>query len=83
MLRSAFSGFTRVFDALISAFTRVFDALWRCAADPESIVSLALLWVPALRSSVKHAAPRPGHERNLLSPCSDLPVGRLACGNAG
>jgi hypothetical protein len=28
MLRSAFSGFTRVFDALISAFTRVFDALW-------------------------------------------------------
>ena len=22
----------------VSAFTRVFDALWRCAADPASIV---------------------------------------------
>ena len=26
------------------------------------------LWVPALRSSVKDAAPRPGHEWNMLSP---------------
>jgi hypothetical protein len=50
----------------------------RCAADPGSIVPLALLWVPALRSSVEHPAPRPGHERNLLSlPCGDLPVGRF------
>jgi hypothetical protein len=36
------------------------------------------MWVPALRSSVKDAAPRPGHERNLLSPqSSDLPVGQF------
>src|ERR1700680_2001990 len=50
----------------------------RCAAEPGSIVQLALLWVPVLRSSVKHAAPRPGHEGNMLSPQSgDLPVGRF------
>src|SRR5712672_1287475 len=35
-------------------------------------------WVPALRSSVKDAAPRPGRERNVLSqPCGDLPVGQF------
>ena len=50
-------------------------AAW-CAADPGSILPLDLLWVPALRSNAKGAAPRPGHERNLLSPLSsDLPVG--------
>ena len=50
----------------------------RCGALPGSIVPLDLLWVPALRSSAKGAAPRPGHERNLLSPpCCDLPVGRF------
>src|SRR5260370_20350621 len=47
-------------------------------ARPEHRLSGALLnpgstlpahiWVPALRSSVKSAAPRPGHEPNLLSP---------------
>src|SRR5229473_7047869 len=48
-----------------------------CAADPGSTLR-ALRWVPALRSSVKHAAPRPGHERKLLSPqSSDLPDGRF------
>src|SRR5216683_5268090 len=48
----------------------------RC--NPGSNVPLALLWVPALRSSAKGAAPRPGHEWNLLSlPCGDLPVGRF------
>src|SRR5216683_6003636 len=48
----------------------------RC--NPGSNVPLALLWVPALRSSAKGAAPRPGHEWNLLSlPCGDLPVGWL------
>jgi hypothetical protein len=52
-------------------------AAW-CAADPGSIVPLAPWWVPALRSSAKSAAPRPGHERNLRSPpSSDLPVGRF------
>jgi hypothetical protein len=36
------------------------------------------IWVPALRGSVKNAAPRPGHVGNMLSlPCSDLPVGRF------
>ena len=59
------------------AAQRAAVAAW-CAADPGSIVPLALLWVPALRSSVKNAAPRPRHERNLLSlPCGDLPVGRF------
>src|ERR1700738_2241128 len=33
----------------------------RSAADPGSIVHSASPWVPALRSSVKNAAPRPGH----------------------
>jgi hypothetical protein len=43
-----------------------------------SIVPVDLLWVPALRSSAKGAAPRPGHEQNLLSPpCGDLPVGQF------
>src|SRR6266852_5168108 len=36
-------------------------AAW-CAADPGSILHCAPSWVPALRSSVKNAAPRPGHE---------------------
>jgi hypothetical protein len=50
----------------------------RCAVEPRSTLLLSL-WVPALRSNVKDAAPRPGHERNLLSPaCGDLPVGRLS-----
>jgi hypothetical protein len=50
----------------------------RCAAEPGSIVPLALRWVPTLRSSVRNAAPRPGHVGNMLSlPCSDLPVGRF------
>jgi hypothetical protein len=79
---AAISAFARVFDApsarLRASSTRYDFAAW-CAADPGSIVPLALLWVPALRSSVKNAAPRPGHERNLLSPrWSDLPVGRFA-----
>src|SRR6266852_7782521 len=54
MLRSAISAFTRVFDALCLA-------AW-CAADPGSIVHSASPWAAALRSSVKKAAPRPGHE---------------------
>ena len=37
-------------------------AAW-CAADPGPI-EFAVLWAPALRSSVKYAAPRPGHEAN-------------------
>jgi hypothetical protein len=40
-----------------------------CAAEPGSTLLLSL-WVPALRSSAKGAAPRPGHEWNLLSPHS-------------
>src|SRR5713226_3395246 len=69
MLRSAISAFTRVFDAL---------CLGRLGALQSGVhrTPWALLWVPALRSSAKGAAPRPGHERNLLSaPCGDLPVG--------
>src|SRR5258705_13173291 len=45
---------------------RATRAAW-CVADPGSIVPLALLWVPALRSSVKYAAPRPGHEECALA----------------
>jgi hypothetical protein len=56
MLRSAFS-----------AFTRVFDALRRCAADPGSIVAR----VPALRCTVKNAAPRPGHRRHCFTLSQD------------
>jgi hypothetical protein len=59
----------------ISAFTRVFDALW-CAADPGS-TSQDNKWQYRSRlCGAKNAAPRPGHERNLLSALSsDLPVG--------
>ena len=41
-------------------------AAW-CAADPGSILLgfVWLLWVPALRSSARCAAPRPGHEKSL------------------
>src|ERR1700730_5147255 len=36
------------------------------------------IYPKALRSRVKNAAPRPGHERNVLSlPRGDLPVGRF------
>ena len=34
----------------------------RCAADPGPIVTQPKVRVPALRSSVKYAAPRPGHD---------------------
>src|ERR1700719_3739163 len=33
----------------------------RCAADPGSSHVPCPTWIPALRSSVKNAAPRPGH----------------------
>jgi hypothetical protein len=36
------------------------------------------IWVPALRSSVKNAAPRPGHEWDMLSPSfGRAPTGRF------
>jgi len=41
----------------VSAFTRVFDA--RCGALLNR--GGAPAWVPALRCTVKNAAPRPGH----------------------
>ncbi len=44
-------------------------AAW-CAADPGPILHSASPWVPALRSSVKNAAPRPGHEVTALQPNS-------------
>jgi hypothetical protein len=50
----------------ISAFTRVFDALWlfaeRCAAEPGPYQAPVFATVTALRSGMKNAAPRPGHE---------------------
>src|ERR1700746_30821 len=60
----------------ISVFTRVFDALWRCAADRGSIMD-PYPWIPALRSSVKNAAPRPGHETHCFTTSQDE-VERLA-----
>src|ERR1700737_3134313 len=63
----------------ITASTRYVWAAW-CAADPESIGMLALLWVPALRSSVKNAAPRPRHERGARRDQVICPSG--ARGNA-
>jgi len=52
-------GVPRMLRSATSVFTRVFNALWRCAADPGPFSST---WFPALRRSVKNAAPRPGHE---------------------
>src|ERR1700682_2907687 len=50
----------------------------RCAADPGPMIP-TLLWVPALRSSVKNAAPRPGHEAQF--PYARVPVnGKLPIG---
>jgi hypothetical protein len=40
-------------------------------------VPLALLWVPALRSSAKRAAPRPGHERGSRGRVVICPTGSL------
>src|ERR1700736_3708244 len=40
---------------------RMLRSAKRCAADPGPIVTQPKVWVPALRSSVKYAAPRPGH----------------------
>src|SRR5882724_12377532 len=74
----------------ISAFTRVIDALWRCAADPGSILS-SHKWVPALRSSVLddathrqenaagNAAPRPGHDANAPPTSGSRRDGRKSC----
>jgi hypothetical protein len=50
MLRSAISAFTRVFDTLCGALL---------IRGPWFAVKV---WVPDLRSGVKDAAPRPGHE---------------------
>src|SRR6266436_3987216 len=69
-----------------SAFTRVFDAIWRCAADPPSILS-SHKWVPALRSSVlddathrqENAAARPGHDANARSASRSRRDGRKSC----
>jgi hypothetical protein len=68
----------RTLRSAISAVTRVFDALWRCAADPGSMMD-PYLWVSALRSSVpddashrrENAAPRPGHEMHRFTPSQD------------
>ena len=61
----------------ISAFTRVFDTLWRCAADPGSIKR----WVPALRSGVSHAAPRPGQGFGYLGKPVD-PIRKVSMARA-
>jgi hypothetical protein len=47
-------------------------AAW-CAAEPGSYQTPASVTVPALRSGMKNAAPRPGHEE---APCfySTLPI---------
>src|SRR6266403_3404041 len=56
----------------ISAFTRVFDTLWRRASRRGALLSPGrngaqrFVTVPALRSSVKNAAPRPGHGASPL-----------------
>jgi hypothetical protein len=48
------------------------------APNVQSGVHIASVEPRYLRSNVKNAAPRPGHERKLLSPqSSDLPVGRF------
>ncbi|SIO62244.1 hypothetical protein SAMN05443247_09176 [Bradyrhizobium erythrophlei] len=47
-------GVPRTLRSPTSASTRVFDALWRCAADPGSIV-LREEWVPALRCTAEEA----------------------------
>jgi hypothetical protein len=56
----------------IGAFMRVFDALWRRGArlirGAASHTSSLASWIPALRSSVKSAAPRPGHGAH--GPCA-------------
>ena len=69
----------RMLRSAISAFTRVADALWRCAADPGSIVHSASAGVPALRCIVRddashrreNAAPRPGHETHCFTLSQD------------
>src|SRR5229473_1219702 len=61
-----------------SAFTRVFDALWRRGAQSGVHGPRWLCYGSRLCGAAKGAAPRPGHERNLLLPPStDLPVGRF------
>jgi hypothetical protein len=60
MLRSAISAFTRVFDALCLRRDGLLAGAYGCATK---------VWVPALRSSAKGAAPRPGHNR-LCTPRS-------------
>src|SRR3954452_3953279 len=57
-------------------------AAW-CAAKPGSQRSSVFVTVPALRSSVKNAAPRPGHARLLRAECleGDDGVGVLDAGN--
>jgi hypothetical protein len=50
----------------ISAFTRVFDALWRCAAEPGPYQAPVFGTIPALRSGMKNAAPRPGNGASFV-----------------
>src|ERR1700732_2054065 len=47
--------------AAITPVTRAQRITQWCAADPGSMPPTVTLWVPALRGTVKNAAPRPGH----------------------
>ena len=52
----------------ISAFTRVFDALWCCAADPGPMLYMILEFMGPGSAVQRHrAAPRPGHEVEMMS----------------
>jgi hypothetical protein len=54
----------RMLHSAISAFTRVFGryGLRRGALLIRGASCTMEVWVPALRRSVKHAVPRPGHD---------------------
>src|SRR5258708_7345033 len=71
------------FDKVIASLSRAPDAAQRaalaawCAADPGPVAPQKA-WVPALRSSAKSAAPRPGHDAELHLPKSRLLQRRAA-----
>src|ERR1700709_419272 len=55
----------------------------RAAAEPGPYQAPAFGTVPALRSGMKNAAPRPGHEsaQTEISRLPPTPAARLACGD--
>src|SRR4051794_3001551 len=70
-------------DLCLCFVSRALRSAKRCAAEPGSLRTPYLCAVPALRSGMKNAAPRPGHELFLLQLALRVEVADAAALAAG